>query len=146
MGKELQVTTIGELTEYAHGQIVELPPFAEGQPFVARMRRPSLLALARSGKIPNTLLDSANTLFYGRKTNEKISDDALEKMLGVIDCLAEAAFIEPSYRELKNAGIELTDDQYMFVFNYTQQGISQLQSFRKKQRNTKNNNDGESVE
>ena len=37
------VTTIYDLQEYSRGQIVKLPDFAEGQPFVARMRRPSLL-------------------------------------------------------------------------------------------------------
>lgn len=145
MDKELRVTTIEELGEYAKGQVVELPPFAEGQPFVARMRRPSLLALAKAGKIPNTLLNSANKLFYG-SSGEKMSSDALEKTLDVIDILADAAFIEPEYSVLKANGIQLTDDQYMFVFNYTQQGIKSLQSFRREQGDFTNNNDGKGLE
>lgn len=146
MDKELNVTSLEQLADYALGQVVELPPFAEGQPFVARMRRPSLLSLAKSGRIPNTLLTSANKLFYGRGQNEKLDSDALEKTLGVIECLAEAAFIEPKYSQLKEAGIELTDEQYMFVFNYTQSGIRSLQSFRREQGNIENYNDGESLE
>lgn len=144
--KELVVTTIEELAEYARGEIVELPPFAEGHKFVARMRRPSLLSLAKSGQIPNTLLNSANKLFYGRKPNETIEPDALEKTLGVIDCLAKAAFVEPSYDAIKNAGIELTDEQYLFIFNYTQKGINALQSFRGEQGDSENNNDGKLME
>ena len=39
-------------------------------------------------------------------------------------------FVEPSWSELKNAGIELTDEQYMFIFNYTQEGVKALEPFR----------------
>lgn len=51
-----QITSLQNLKTYTKGQIVELPPFAEGMPFVARLKRPSMLALVKSGKIPNELL------------------------------------------------------------------------------------------
>ena len=63
--EENKITSIYDLQRYAKGQIVRLPDFAEDQPFVARMRRPSLLIMAKSGKIPNRLLSTATNLFNG---------------------------------------------------------------------------------
>lgn len=136
MDKELVITPIESLAEYAGGALIELPPFGPNQPFVARLRRPSLLALAKAGKIPNTLLNSANKLFFGDDTKGKRDPDALQKTLEVIDILCEAAFVEPTYKQLKDCGIELSDDQYMFVFNFTQNGVNSLHSFRGEQGDT----------
>ena len=55
----MNITTLADLQSYAAGTIVRFPDFAEGQPFVARVRRPSMLVLAKQGKIPNTLLAAA---------------------------------------------------------------------------------------
>ena len=58
-----KITTIHDLQGYVGGKIVRLPDFAEGQPLVARVKRPSLLIMAKQGKIPNTLLGAAGELF-----------------------------------------------------------------------------------
>lgn len=127
--KSMDLTSLESLQEYARGAIVQLPPFAEGQPFVARLRRPSMMALAKSGKIPNALLSTANSLFI--KGSVDASDDSVMKdVLSVVDVLCAAAFVEPTYEQLQKVGVELTDEQYMFIFNYTQQGIKALQPFR----------------
>ena len=60
------ITSIAQLSEYAKGQVVRLPDFAPDQPFVARLKRPSMLVLAKSGKIPNSLLETASSLFDGK--------------------------------------------------------------------------------
>lgn len=125
----MEVTSLTSLEQYAKGQVVQLPSFAEGQPFVARLRRPSLLILIKSGKIPNTLLATANSLFAGDDINTK-NPSALADVVGVMDVICEASFLEPSWNQLKDAGIELTDEQYMAVFNYSQQGIKALEPFR----------------
>ena len=125
-----EVTNIEQLKEYAQGALVELPPFGEGQPFVARLRRPSMLVLMKSGKIPNALLDSAKKLFDG-STQETDEVDYTD-ILGVLEVIAEASFISPTWEELKTAGIELTDEQYISVFNYSQRGVVALNSFRTK--------------
>src|SRR5574344_685270 len=59
----MNITTITDLQSYATGTVVRFPDFAEGQPFVARVRRPSMLVLAKQGKIPNSLLTQAGELF-----------------------------------------------------------------------------------
>lgn len=126
---ELKVTSLVQLEKYAEGQVVEFPPFADGQPFVARVKRPSMLALMKSGKIPNSLLKTANGLFAGKVATQDESAD-IDKIFDVLDCIAEACFIEPSYDQIKASGIELSDDQYMFIFNYTQRGVKALETFR----------------
>ena len=124
-----EITSLTSLEQYAQGQVVELPGFGEGQPFTARLRRPSLMVLIKSGKIPNALLATANSLFTG--DGKAVKDpSALTEVVGVLDIICEASFLEPSWEQLKQIGLELTDQQYMAVFNYSQQGIKALDSFR----------------
>ena len=130
-GSDLKVTDINVLKSYSGGSLVELPPFAQGQRFIARLKRPSLLNLIKCGKIPNSLLGKAQDLFEnsGNALKDKRSQsegDAIKQVFEVIDILCESSFVEPTYHEIKEAGIELTDDQYMFIFNYTQNGVSAL--------------------
>lgn len=128
---EYKVTSIDQLKLMSGGEIVKLPPFIQGQDFYAKLRRPSMLKLVQSGHIPNSLLRTANMLFSGGVEQElERDDDFMKDMFELIDVLAEAVFVEPSWTEMKNAGIELTDEQYMFIFNYTQEGVKALEPFR----------------
>lgn len=140
----MKITPLSQLTKYTEGQVVELPSFAEGQPFVARIRRPSMLALAKTGKIPNNLLKTANSLFTGNGKS-KNDDQYLQEIFDVLDVVCDACFIEPTWKELQEAGIELTDDQYMFIFNYTQTGVKALEPFRIKQGDPAPVGNGETV-
>ncbi len=139
LNKQLEITPISTLKEYANGDIVELPPFAEGRPFVARLKRPSMMVLMKTGKIPNSLLIAANSLFIGDMSQATMDEDFYKEILGVMEVLAEASFVEPLWRDLKEAGIELTDEQYMFLFNYTQKGVYALESFREKRTDSADN-------
>lgn len=134
---EMKVTSIDQLKLMSGGEIVKLPPFVQGQEFYAKLRRPSMLKLVQSGKIPNSLLRTANMLFSGGVDKELDRDDEFMKdMFDLIDVLAESVFVEPSWLELKQAGIELTDEQYMFIFNYTQEGVKAVEPFREITENT----------
>lgn len=128
---EINITSIEDLKNYANGTIVEMPPFAEGQPLVARLKRPSILGMAKQGKIPNTLLVKANELFLqsgaGLDTEE---EDTMKQLYDVLDIIASETLVEPTYEDIKNVGLELTDEQMMFLFNYSQQGVKALESFR----------------
>lgn len=126
-----KITNFSDLQEYARGQVVQLPDFAENQPFVARLSRPSMLALAKAGKIPNSLLVSANELFsQGTGSFDPTKESMMDDMFSVIDVLCDACFVEPTYQEIKDSGITLTDEQYMFIFNYSQEGVKALENFR----------------
>lgn len=124
------ITSISQLSEFAKGQVVRLPEFAPNQPFVARLRRPSMMVLAKSGKIPNSLLETASSLFNGNKKNQGESDNQMKDMYAVLEIVAEASLVSPTFEEIKNAGIELTDEQLIAIFNYSQQGVEGLKSFR----------------
>lgn len=125
-----QPTSIQDLVSYSQGQIVKLPDFSEGQPFYARLRRPSMLSLMSNGKIPNSLVITANRLFNGKGMDDR-NENSMSEVLQLLEVICESAFVEPSYKELKEAGVHLTDQQYMTVFNYTQEGVKALEPFRR---------------
>lgn len=129
--QNLTVTSLEDLKQYAKGSVVKLPPFANKQPFVARLKRPSLLGMVKHGKIPNELLIKANELFIQDNAGfDPVEKDMMSQMFDVLDLIAEETFLEPTYDEIKDSGIELTDEQMMFIFNYSQQGVKALESFR----------------
>lgn len=134
MSPNVKITTLQDLQSYSRGQVVELPPFAENQPFVARLSRPSILELVKSGAIPNALLTTANKLFTSTGMDVK-QESLLSDVFQVMDTLCEATFLEPTYKEIKEAGISLTDEQMMFVFNYSQRGVEALKTFRLQSQN-----------
>lgn len=124
------VTSLDQLKQFAEGELVELPGFVSDQSFTAKLRRPSIMSMAKSGKIPNALLAAATELFTGKQDKNEPID--LKEITGVIEIVVEASFVEPTYEQIKEVGLELTDEQYMAVFNYTQKGIKALDSFRQK--------------
>lgn len=128
----MNITTLADLQNYAAGTIVRFPDFAEGQPFVARVRRPSMLVLAKQGKIPNTLLTAAGELFSkGGAGMDADNENMLSDVYGICEVIARASLVQPTYDEIQQAGMELSDDQIMAIFNYTQNGVKALESFRK---------------
>lgn len=130
--KQTKVTSLNQLKDYMNGAVVRLPDFAEGQEFYARLKRPSLLRMVQNGVIPNELLTKTNELFVNSDTlesdvdNEKLMSD----MMQIFEVVADATMIEPTYQELKDNGIELTDQQLMFLFSYSQQGVNTVSNFR----------------
>ena len=103
---------------------VALPGFIPGEPFIVKLRRPSLIRLAKEGQIPNQLLGAAAKLF---------SDGMNPGKDGT------------SFEELEAAGIELTDDQLIHIYLYTQKGVQMLNGFREKQRPEQNIKPGKSA-
>lgn len=127
----MKITSFSDLQSYAAGTVIRFPDFAEGQPFVARVRRPSMLVLAKMGKIPNTLLNAAGELFTkGGGGMDSDNENMLSEMYDIISIICESALIQPTMSEIKSAGLELSDNQMMAIFNYTQAGVKGLESFR----------------
>lgn len=131
----LKVTTLKDLESYKQGVLVELPPFADGQPFVARLKRPSMLKMVKNGTIPNELINQATSLFangtgalnQGGKGSTNVSE-----LFDVIDTIVDAALMEPTIADIESVGMELSDDQLMAIFSYTQTGVKALSQFRTK--------------
>ena len=126
------ITTLADLQNYAKGTVVRLPDFAEGQPFVARLRRPSMLVLAKQGKIPNSLLSAAGELFSkGGEAMDADNENMLSEVYDICKIICSASLLQPTMVEIESAGIELSDEQIMAIFNYSQSGVKALESFRK---------------
>ena len=140
----LKVTSIEQLKQACEA-VVELPPFAEGTGFVAKLRRPSLMNMVKTGKIPNQLLTYANSLFVKGGVNAQ-DLDALSGIMDIMEIMCEACFVEPTYQEIKDAGIELTDEQMMFIFNYSQNGVRALSKFRTKPTDSESRGDVNDME
>lgn len=132
--QQLVVTPISELRKSAIGELVELPPFSKGTKFVARLKRPSMLAMTKAGKIPNELLVEANTLFAKGTSavanNNLTNKEMMNDLFSLLDVICQESFVEPTYGELVDNGIELTDEQRIFIFTYSQRGMEALKSFR----------------
>ncbi|MCD2492731.1 esterase [Lacrimispora sp. NSJ-141] len=140
------VSKLEELKKYAGGSEVELPGFVSDEPFVVKLKRPSLLEMAESGTISNPLLGTAAELFRDGVTKPINSGEKFKDMAQVLHCIAEAALVEPSYQELKEAGIQLTDFQLLHIYDYVQTGVNALKLFREKQGANASNESGTGAE
>jgi len=126
---ELQVTNLEQLKQMAEYDILELPKFKQEIPFNVKVKRVSLLNLVRKGIIPNKLLSAAEELFYGKSSNKGNVD--MKTLTDVMFIMAENTLVEPSIKDLEEVGLELTDEQIVSLFNYSQKGIEEIESFRK---------------
>ena len=143
----LEVTSLEQLKEMAKGEIVPLPSFINGIPFVARLKRPSLLGLIQQGKIPNQLLSAANELFYGKSSHKK-EDESLDmkEMSEVMMIMAKSALVEPTHEQLDELGMELTDEQIVTLFNYTQKGLKAIEKFCQEPEDNVNTSDEQKIQ
>lgn len=128
---ELQVTSLEALEKLAKGQIIALPGFGDGNPFVVRMVRPSMLDMVSDGSIPNPLIKTASKLFMRGAVSindENISD--MKSFTDLLDVICERSLVEPTMAQLREIGIKLTDEQKGAILQYMQHGVKALESFR----------------
>lgn len=123
----MEITSLEQLKIIAEGDVIELPRFNDDIPFIVKVKRVSLLGLLRKGVIPNTLLSAAEELFYGKKSSKGVDMDQVTNVMFV---MAENTLIEPSIKDLTSVGLELTDEQLVALFNYSQKGLKAVQKFR----------------
>lgn len=129
-----KITSIETLMQYTQGTVVPLTGFDgdPDNPFVVRLKRPSMLALAKSGKIPNALLSTASDLFAnGSNAVDEDDNTMLSRMFDMCVLMAKASMVEPTYEQLEEIGLQLTDEQLIEIFNFTQKGVKALSGFRK---------------
>ncbi len=107
---------------------VSLPSFSGEGSIEVKLRRPSFLALAAQGMIPNELLACARDLF-NEGGNAQVRLDELGRLLVIF---AQNSLVSPSYEELEEKGISLTDEQLSAIYAFAQGGVRALIPFRKK--------------
>lgn len=143
MENQLEITNLDQLKEIAKGDIISLPGFKADIPFNVRVKRVSMLSLVRCGTIPNSMLSAAEELFYGKKASKSVD---MKQLTDVMFVMAESALIEPSIKTLKELGLNLTDEQLVALFNYTQEGLKSLEKFRTESEDNVSTNDKQELQ
>ena len=136
------VTSIEEMKKAGGAQEVELSGW-NGETVTVRLRRPSMYQMAAMGSIPNPLLPVAESLFMASGTGIRKAE--FEDMAKMLDCIAKAALVEPTYDELKEAGLTLTDVQYNEIYAFVLRGSDGLARFRRAIR-TSSGGDGADIQ
>lgn len=123
----MAITTVEQFKQKCFKE-VEIPGFEPGETVTVRLRRVSVLGLASSGRIPNSLQSAVNELFSSGSNSSKqeIATKSMSKMIEMsqlLDIMTKEALVEPSFDEV---GEYLTDEQKNAIFEYTQTGIVDL--------------------
>jgi len=109
-------------------QTVQLPGWNDDESFEAKLRRPSLLAMAAGGVIPNELMGAAQKLF-GEGFDAAMPLDQLGRLLLAV---AREALVEPTFDEITSQGVQLTDLQLAAIYSFAQSGVRALEPFRQR--------------
>nr|DAF54045.1 MAG TPA: hypothetical protein [Myoviridae sp. ctfyA6] len=133
MENTLKAITIEELKK-VKTQIIQISDFSGEGTFNVEVRRPSLLTLATSGNIPNELIGDVNDLFFGKKEEKDIE---MAKLKEIYDGIVKATLVSPTFEELKENDIQLTEVQVGELYKYVVGGVKELKYFREIQNSTK---------
>ncbi|MEG2623330.1 MAG: hypothetical protein RSC06_10560 [Clostridia bacterium] len=126
-----------------HGvQEIELPGWDE-QPFNVLAKRPTLYNMAATGFIPNPLLDTVRTMFFA--TAKEIDVLPADKQAKALIQMAKYALVRPTYDEIADAGLTLTDAQLLTLYAFATGGAAVLDAFRRAMRGG-NERDGAAVQ
>jgi hypothetical protein len=138
-----KITAISSLKKIAqHTDVIALRGWDTETPFVCRVRRSSLRVMITAGKIPNPLMAAAQKLYEGQASRATAS---ITDMLRVMERVVEDALVEPKLAEIKEAGLELTEEQFGAIFNYAQSGVKAVEPFLFKPAGDNPGQDGEAV-
>lgn len=106
--------------------------WTKGEMISVKMRRPGLYNMAAMGFVPNPLLGAMQKMFEG---NGKALDTLDAKKQGeCVIAMAKYALVEPTYAQLTDAGLELTDQQLMDIYMFALGGAAMLAGFRSEDR------------
>lgn len=120
---QLVPTSIEAIQKIKREDVVELPAFLDGTPFVARLRRPSLFVMAKTGKFPNPLSAAVDELM----SNVQRPTTPVEERAKVLSIVARAAMVDPPFEAVE----EIIDSfQMMAIWEYVVNGVKALIPFR----------------
>lgn len=106
-----------------------LPGWVPGEDFVCRLRRPTLTGMtAAVGFVPNPLMPVVASLFL--PTGKKIDAIPQDQQSKAMQAMARYALVEPTFDEITEAGLELTDQQYAAIYAFALGGAAALDRFR----------------
>lgn len=133
LSRGAKVTTLEDLKKYgSKGVVVELPPFDDSMPLIVSIKRPSLMDMIVDGVIPNPLQAKAIELFEGKSRASESVDD-VRILYDLMVLFAKSCLVQPTYEDIEEAGVTLTDEQLLAIYNYAQRGSRALEPFRAEQ-------------
>lgn len=106
--------------------------WANGEMITVKMRRPGLYNMAAMGFVPNPLLGAIQAMFSGDSAQLDRVD--AKKQGECVIAMAKYALVEPTYAQLTEAGLELTDRQLMDIYLFALGGAAMLAGFRAEDR------------
>jgi hypothetical protein len=121
MTKITSATELAKVKKAFEGEVVELPAFDDGTPFNVKLKRASLLGLAKKGAIPNQLLGAVQEIYEGRQRAD------IKKYAEVLDIVCAECMVEPAFDDVKDL---ITDTQQVAILAYAQHGVAGLKPFR----------------
>jgi hypothetical protein len=112
-----------------HGAVLHaLPGWGADDQFVCRLRRPGLVNLvSAAGFVPNPLLAAVEEMFFPSEKQPRLPIDQQARAL---EAIARYAMVEPTFDELTDAGLELTDEQFLAIYAFALKGADGLARFR----------------
>lgn len=122
-------------------QEIGLPGWGVDDTFLCKVRRPTLYNMAASGLIPNPLLSVVQDMFT--VNSKKLDKIPLDKQGQALIQIARYAMVEPTYEEIVEAGLNLTDVQLLVLYTYAMGGVAALEPFRKDVRGTTDEHGGD---
>lgn len=130
------VITLKEIEERARGEVIEIPDWDGKGKIKVRVRKIDVTPIIlESGLVPpNSLKVKAQEAFEGKRKREVKLDDIdfdmdVQKFMPVLDAVAKAALVEPTYQAIQEI-LPLTLSQKMAIFDWVMGEVKQLESFR----------------
>lgn len=126
----MQITGIDELRAMGGREIVELSGWKKDAPFVCELKQVGMYELMAANYVPNPLVPVVRELFMGMKRAVENGFTDPEDAKGFV-AIARAAMLNPTYDQVREAGLDLTDRQVLEIFFFATRGASALAAFRK---------------
>lgn len=121
-------TSIEEMARQGGVREITLSGWDGENDITVKARRPSLYAMAAAGHIPNPLLPAADSLFMAN--GAAIQKSRFDDMAKMLDIIARETLVKPTFEELEQAGLTLTDTQYLEIYRFVIGGAASLERFR----------------
>ena len=118
-----------EKTAQRYGaQSIEIHDWDGSGMIEVRARRPGLYNMASMGFIPNPLLGAMQAMFSG--STAQINAVDAKKQGECLTAIARYALVEPTMAQITEAGLELTDQQLLELYQFALAGPVRYAAFR----------------
>ena len=118
-----------EKTAQRYGaQSIEIHDWDGSGMIEVRARRPGLYNMASMGFIPNPLLGAMQAMFSGSTAQINAVDP--KKQGECLTAIARYALVEPTMAQITEAGLELTDQQLLELYQFALAGPVRYAAFR----------------